>query len=108
MVVINTAINLIGIFSKSIVKFMGEHILIKYLNELITVFDQDIINSIGKDTFSNSGFEGESGFESKAKNFKYILGKQKQYFSLVNSYANIVGNLKTINELIVNVRYLIY
>ena len=103
----NTAISLVGIFANAIVRFMGEKILTNYLEELIVICDKDIFTSLGKEAYrqakENYNVEG-IGKASKfkpSKSIKYILSIQKQYISLLNSYANIIANLSHISELFV-------
>jgi hypothetical protein len=99
-ILINTAISLIGIFAKSIVKFLGENILQQYLDELLLIFDDDIVKSIGK-TDQNEDTAIEKYKPSKT--IRYVLAKQKQYISMLNAYSNIISNLTKLNEFIVNV-----
>jgi len=109
-ILVNTAISLIGIFANSIVRFMGENILEKYLEELIVLFDADIINALGRDAFkikrndaqSHSSNDSEEALSKPSKSIKYVLYIQKQYISLLNSYSNIISNLSHISELVVN------
>jgi hypothetical protein len=106
----NTAISLIGIFANAIIRFMGENILEKYLEELIVLSDQDILHALGKEAYksktieemTNSYKERKDDLAKPSKSIKYVLAIQKQYISLLNSYSNIIGNLTHINELIVN------
>ena len=108
-IMINTAISLIGIFSDAIVRFMGKNILMKYLEELIVICDKDILYSIGKDSYrqakqmnydsNSSAYSDPSSKYKPSKNIKNILYTQRQYFSILDSYANIISNLDEISEL---------
>jgi hypothetical protein len=100
-ILVNTAISLIGIFSKSIVRFMGENMLQEYLDELLLIFNDDIIYSIGLD--SNKESESLTHNMKPSKSIRYVLAKQKQYISMLNAYSNIISNLKKLNEFVVNV-----
>ena len=83
---------------------MGEGILEKYLEELIILFDDDIVLSLGRDAFKEKKDKDYENFKP-SKSIKYILYIQKQYISLLNSYSNIIGNLSSINEMFINVIY---
>ena len=108
-IMINTAISLIGIFSDAIVRFMGKNILLKYLEELIVICDKDILYSIGKDSYrqakqmnydsNSSAYSDPSSKYKPSKNIKNILYIQRQYFSILDAYANIISNLDEISEL---------
>ena len=108
-IMINTAISLIGIFSDAIVRFMGKNILLKYLEELIVICDKDILYSIGKDSYkqakqmnydsNSSAYSDPSSKYKPSKNIKNILYTQRQYFSILDAYANIISNLDEISEL---------
>lgn len=89
---------------------MGENILEKYLEELVIMFDQDILHALGKEAFKSRKieFDDEGSAYKPSKSIKYILAVQKQYISLLNSYSNIIGNLKSTSELIVNVNILFF
>ena len=100
-ILINTAISLIGIFAKSIVKFLGENILQQYLDELLFIFDDDVVNSIVKENEHN--LESSNKRYKPSKSIKYVLSKQKQYISMLNAYSHIISNMKNITEFIVNV-----
>jgi hypothetical protein len=103
-ILVNTAISLIGIFSSAIIRFMGESMLEKYLEELIILFDQDILNALGKEAFKSRKLEFETNSEKDkpSRSIKYVLYIQKQYISLLNAYANIIRNLTYISEFVVN------
>lgn len=103
-ILMNTAISLIGIFSSSIVKFKGEETLQKYLEELIILFDDDIVFNLGKDAFKEKKDVDYEHYKP-SKSIKFVLAIQKQYISLLNSYSNIIGNLSNINEMFINVNY---
>ena len=108
-IMINTAISLIGIFSDAIVRFMGKNILLKYLEELIVICDKDILYSIGKDSYkqakqmnydsNSSAYSDPSSKYKPSKNIKNILYIQRQYFSILDAYSNIISNLDEISEL---------
>jgi len=106
-ILMNTAISLIGIFSNAIVKFKGESTLEKYLEELIILFDDNIVLNLGNDAFKENK---DVDFEQykPSKSIKFILAIQKQYISLLNSYANIIGNLSHINEMFINVQIIFF
>jgi hypothetical protein len=101
-ILMNTAISLIGIFSNAIVKFKGESILEKYLDELIILFDEDIVRNLGNDAFKEKKNVDYENYKP-SNSIKFVLAIQKQYISLLNSYANIIGNLSCINEMFINV-----
>ena len=89
------------IFAKSIVKFLGENILQQYLDELLFIFDDDVVNSIVKENEHN--LESSNKRYKPSKSIKYVLSKQKQYISMLNAYSHIISNMKNITEFIVNV-----
>ena len=107
----NTAISLIGIFSASIVRFLGENILSKYLEELIVICEKEVLYSIGKDAYkqakqinynsNNSSYSDPSSKYKPSKSIKAILSIQKQYISILNAYSNIISNLNDLSELFV-------
>ena len=82
---------------------MGKNILLKYLEELIVICDKDILYSIGKDSYrqakqmnydsNSSAYSDPSSKYKPSKNIKNILYTQRQYFSILDAYANIISNL---------------
>ena len=106
-ILVNTCISLIGIFSNSIINFFGHESLIKYLEELIILFDDEIILGLGKD-ISQEKQNMDSDRYKPSKSIKYVLAIQKQYISLIDSYSNIIGNLQNLNEMFINVKFYFY
>ena len=60
-----SAIKAIGVFSKAIKVFMGEEMLMKYLERLIELSEYKLLKE----------FEDQKNPEEDVQNFKYILKK---------------------------------
>jgi len=78
-----SAIRAIGVFSKAIKVFLEEETLKGYLDRLIELSEQKLIKE----------FEDQRNPEEDTKNFKFILKKQKQLISYIESYSFILGEL---------------
>ena len=78
-----SAIKAIGVFSKAIKIFMSQGMLLKYLERLIELSEFKLIKE----------FENQKNPEEDVQNFKYILKKQKQLITYIESYSYILVEL---------------
>lgn len=78
-----SAIKAIGVFSKAIKIFLSEDMLVQYLERLIELSEQKLMKE----------FELQKSPDEDQMNFKYILKKQKQLISYIESYSYILLEL---------------
>jgi DNA-dependent protein kinase catalytic subunit len=78
-----SAIKAIGVFSRAIRTFMSEEMLLAYLDRLIELSEAKLIKE----------FEQQKDPDEDVQNFKYILKKQKQLISYIESYSHMLLEL---------------
>ena len=71
-------------FSKAIKIFMGERMLVSYLDRLIELSEAKLLREFESQNMSPS---------EDVQNFKYVLKKQKQLISYIESYSYMLLEL---------------